>query len=52
MNARTREEEYLRRMKALGYEPSLAGMDDGDIEWELGKMEEADRRREAEWQQP
>ncbi len=22
MNARTKEEEYLRRMKALGYEPS------------------------------
>ena len=52
MNARTREEEYLRRMKALGYDPSLAGMDDDDIEWELGKMEEADRRREADWQQP
>ncbi len=49
---RTREEEYLRRMKALGYEPSLNGMDDEDIEWELSKMEEADRRREAEWQQP
>ncbi|MDR7867900.1 MAG: hypothetical protein RIN56_13925 [Sporomusaceae bacterium] len=52
MNARSREEEYLRRMKALGYEPSLAGMDDEDIEWELGKMDEANRRREAEWRQP
>jgi predicted chitinase len=52
MNARNREEEYLRRMKALGYEPSLNGMDDEDIEWELSKMEEADRRRAAEWQQP
>ncbi len=52
MNARNREEEYLRRMKALGYESSLNGMDDDDIEWELSKMEEADRRREAEWQQP
>jgi len=52
MNARNREEEYLRRMKALGYEPSLAGMDDEDIEWELSRMEGADGRREAEWQQP
>ncbi len=52
MNPRTREEEYMRRMKALGYEPDLRGMDDGDIEWELGKMDEANRRREAEWQQP
>ncbi len=43
----SREEEYPRRMKALGYEPSLAGMDDDDIEWELSKMEEAERRREA-----
>ncbi len=51
MNPRTREEEYLRRMKALGYEPSLAGMDDDDIEWELSKMEEAERRRAAP-QQP
>ena len=51
MNPRTREEEYLRRMKALGYEPSLAGMDDDDIEWELSKMEESDRRRETQ-QQP
>jgi hypothetical protein len=48
----TREEEYLRRMKALGYEPSLAGMDDDDIEWELSKMEEAERRRAAVPQQP
>ncbi len=52
MNARTREEEYLRRMKALGYEPSLNGLDDEDIEWELSKMEEGGRRREAECQQP
>ncbi|MDT8900759.1 hypothetical protein [Anaeroselena agilis] len=49
---RTREEEYLRRMKALGYEPSLNGMDDEDIEWELSKMDEGGRRREAEWRQP
>ncbi len=48
----TREEEYLRRMKALGYEPDLRGMDDEDIEWELSKMEKNDRRRETEWQQP
>ncbi len=48
---RTREEEYLRRMKTLGYEPDLRGMDDDDIEWELSKMEEADRRREAQLQQ-
>jgi hypothetical protein len=50
MNARTREEEYLRRMKALGYEPDLRGMDDDDIEWELSKMEESDRRREVQLQ--
>ncbi len=49
---RTREEEYLRRMKALGYEPSLNGMDDEDIEWELSKMDESNRKREAEWRQP
>lgn len=35
----SREEEYLRRMKALGYEPSLAGMDDEDIEYEPEKMD-------------
>ncbi|HWQ09578.1 MAG TPA: hypothetical protein VN436_10735, partial [Holophaga sp.] len=35
----SREEEYLRKMKALGYEPSLAGMDDEDIEWELARMD-------------
>ncbi|MDT8900702.1 L,D-transpeptidase [Anaeroselena agilis] len=52
MNAKTREEEYLRRMKALGYEPDLRGMDDDDIKWELGKMEEADRRREPPPEQP
>lgn len=33
------EEEYIRRMRALGYEPSLAGMDDEDIEWELARMD-------------
>ncbi len=43
----TRAEEYLRRMRALGYEPSLAGMDDEDVEWELKKMDEAERRRAA-----
>ncbi|MDT8902499.1 M23 family metallopeptidase [Anaeroselena agilis] len=47
----SREEEYLRRMRALGYQDSLAGMDDDDIEWELSKMEEAERRREAPPQQ-
>ncbi len=51
MNPRTREEEYLRRMRERGYSDSLMGMDDDDIEYELSKMEEADRRREAEWQQ-
>ena len=45
---RTREEEFLRRVKALGYEPSLRGMDDEDIEWELSKMEEGGQRREEE----
>ncbi len=34
-----REQEYLRRMRALGYEPSLMGMDDEDIEWELQRMD-------------
>lgn len=43
----SREEEYIRRMRARGYVPTLAGMDDEDIEWELSKMEEAERRREA-----
>ncbi len=43
----SREEEYLRRMRALGYQDSLAGMGDDDIEWELSKMEEAERRRET-----
>lgn len=35
----SRAEEYLRRMRALGYEPSLDGMDDEDIEYELRKMD-------------
>ena len=30
--------------------PTLAGMDDEDIEWELAKMEESERRREASTQ--
>ncbi len=45
----SREEEYIRRMRALGYEPSLAGMDDGDIEYELARK---DRGREATPPQP
>ncbi len=36
---RTREEEYLKKMKVLGYEPDLRGLDDDDIEWELNKMD-------------
>jgi hypothetical protein len=28
----SRDEEFIRRMRALGYEPSLVGMDDEDIE--------------------
>jgi predicted chitinase len=48
----SRVEEYLRRMRERGYQDSLMGMDDEDIEWELSKMEEADRRREAQQQQP
>jgi predicted chitinase len=44
----SRVEEYLRRMRERGYQDSLMGMDDDDIEWELSKMEEADRRREAQ----
>ena len=43
----SREEEYIRRMRARGYVPTLAGMDDDDIEYELSKMEEGERRREA-----
>ncbi len=50
MDPRARAEEYLRRMRERGYQDSLMGMDDDDIEYELAKMEEADRRREA--QQP
>ncbi len=45
--ANSREEEYLRRMKARGYEPSLAGMDDDDIEWELDKMDGKNPLQEA-----
>ena len=28
-----REKEYLRRLAALGYEPSLAGLDDEDLDY-------------------
>lgn len=35
----SREQEYLRRMRTLGYEPSLMGMDDEDIDWELQRMD-------------
>ncbi len=35
----SREEEYIRRMRERGYTPTLAGMDDEDIEWELNKMD-------------
>ncbi len=35
----SREEEYIRRMRERGYVPTLAGMDDDDIEWELDKMD-------------
>jgi hypothetical protein len=45
--ANNREEEYLRRLKARGYEPSLAGMDDDDIEWELDKMDGKNPLQEA-----
>ena len=45
MNRESREEEYLRRMKELGYVPSLAGMDDEDMEWELQRMD--GRRQEG-----
>jgi murein DD-endopeptidase MepM/ murein hydrolase activator NlpD len=47
----TRMEEYLRRMRERGYQDSLMGMDDDDIDYELAKMEEAERRREAQVQQ-
>jgi len=40
-----REEEYLRRMRALGYQDSLAGMDDDDIEW--GTVQNGGSRTEA-----
>ncbi len=38
----SREEEYIRRMRERGYTPTLAGMDDEDIEWELNKMDGMD----------
>ncbi len=38
----SREEEYIRRMRQRGYTPTLAGMDDDDIEWELAKMDGMD----------
>jgi GH24 family phage-related lysozyme (muramidase) len=41
-------EEYLRRMRALGYKPSLAGMSDEDIEWELNRMNQGQREAQAE----
>jgi len=47
----SREEEYIRRMRERGYTPTLAGMDDEDIEWELNKMDGMDpfgERRPAE----
>ena len=47
-NGESREEEYLRRMRALGYEPSLAGMDDDDIDWELQRMDGGKREERSE----
>lgn len=38
-NRESREEEYLRRMRERGYTPTLNGMDDEDIKWELAKMD-------------
>lgn len=43
--SKSRKEEYLRRMRVRGYEPSLAGMDDDDIEWELSRMDNAGRQK-------
>lgn len=41
----SREEEYIRRMRARGYVPTLAGMDDEDIEWELERMDRGSEER-------
>lgn len=46
--SKSREEEYQRRVRALGREPSLAGMDDDDIEWELEKMDREQRSQPME----
>jgi murein DD-endopeptidase MepM/ murein hydrolase activator NlpD len=43
----SREEEYIRRMRERGYTPTLAGMDDDDIEWELAKMDGRNPLQEA-----
>ncbi len=41
------DEEYRRRMKAMGYEPTMDGMDDGDVKDALAAM---DRRNAAKQQ--
>lgn len=33
VESKAREEEYVRRMRERGYQDSLRGMDDEDIEW-------------------
>ncbi len=48
----SREEEYIRRMRERGYEPTLAGMDDDDIEWELDKMDGKNPLQEPQPAQP
>ncbi len=44
------EDEYRRRMKARGYEPTMDGMDDQDIKDALEAMDRRNARQQDEWQ--
>ncbi len=47
------EDEYRRRMKAMGYEPTMDGMDDRDVKDALEAMDRRNAaRQQGEWQYP
>ena len=47
------DEEYRRRLKARGYEPTLDGMDDQDVKDSLEAMDRRNAaRQQEEWQYP
>ncbi len=46
------EDEYRRRMKAMGYEPTMDGMDDQDVKDALEAMDRRNARQQDEWQYP